>query len=202
MNVINVKNVSISFGTDKIARICGVTRPTVGNWIKKGMIKSYVTPGKHQRVWPDDLIAFLKTQGISVPQFLKALDRPGILLIEDDPQVSRVIQKILKDILPKITVYVADNGFEAGSKAVQTRPNLIILDVYLPGINGLDVCKFIRKNSELKNVKILAISGRNIEQTRDAILAAGADDFLGKPFTRDELHEKIKTLLPTGLRNK
>ena len=121
--------------------------------------------------------------------------RLKVLLVEDDPPVLRTIQTYLSRMRPEITVVTVDNGSDAGVKAAELRPDLIILDIYIPGLNGFQVCKSIREGPELKQVKILAVSGKNNAQTKNSILAAGADDFLGKPFLLGDLEEKIKQLL-------
>ncbi|MBI4056832.1 MAG: response regulator, partial [Elusimicrobia bacterium] len=75
-------------------------------------------------------------------------------------------------------------------------PSLVLLDLKIPGIDGLRVCQMIRKDENLKKIKILAISGNAVEEARKQILAAGANDFLAKPFGIDELSAKLEKLIP------
>ncbi len=192
----NVNNVKTSFGTDKIARICGVTRPTIGDWIKRGKLRSYKTVGGHNRVWINDLVEFLTGQGIAVPDYLKVVTHPLILLVEDSAATVRLMKSFIAGLDPEAQVQVVNNGFDAGAVVEQVRPDLIVLDVYLPGINGVQVCESIRKNINLKQVKILAVSGKDTLNTRKSMLAAGADAFLAKPFSSALFSEYLQRFLP------
>ena len=184
-----------AYGTYEVADICHVTPATIGNWIEKGILPTFSTGGGHRRVWEDDLEHFLKEHNIPVPGELVAIQRPAILIVDDEVQVRRVVKRALRQIYPEAVIFDAEDGFEAGQKVAQILPSLIILDIMLPGLDGYKVCKAIRANERMRHSKILAISGHNIEETRKNILAAGADDFLGKPFTVDALKEKAIRLL-------
>src|SRR3989344_719260 len=163
-----------AYGTYEVADICHVTPATIGNWIDKGILPTFSTGGGHRRGWSEDLARFLTEHNI---------------------QVRRVVKRALRQIYPEAVIFDAEDGFEAGQKVAQILPSLIILDIMLPGLDGYKVCKAIRANERMRHSKILAISGHNIEETRKNILAAGADDFLGKPFTVDALKEKAIRLL-------
>ena len=89
----------------------------------------------------------------------------------------------------------ANNGFGAGMLVKEFRPDLVVLDVMLPDINGKEVCQRVRSDSSLEAVKIICISGM-VEQDKIADLrAVGADDFMHKPFTVDKLLERACDLL-------
>jgi DNA-binding response OmpR family regulator len=76
------------------------------------------------------------------------------------------------------------------------RPALILLDINLPGVNGLNICRIVRSDEKLRDVKILCISGYNVEERRREVLEAGGNDFLSKPFGPKELSERLAALLP------
>lgn len=190
-----------SFGTDEIAGMCSVTRPTVSSWIDKSVLPSYTTPGGHRRVWVRDLIAFLKAYNIPVPKELLSLGKIKILIVDDESEVRRVVRRIILKHYPTVEVHEASNGFEAGTKVIDLIPSLVILDIKLPGASGTEVCRTIRQNKNLSGVKILAITGFNIKENRKQILSEGADDFLAKPFVFKALVQKIEKLVP-DIRNK
>lgn len=94
-----------------------------------------------------------------------------------------------------IKIDSAMDGFEAGKKAVSFLPDLIILDLKLPGIDGFQVCKNIRNEEKLKNTKILAITGYDTPENKKKILECGADDFLAKPFEMETFINTVKKLM-------
>lgn len=123
------------------------------------------------------------------------LPRQRLLIVEDNQAVAESIEKILED--PDFEIHHAEDGFKAGKLIMETKPNLVILDIFLPGVDGFEICQIIRSDGQLKRTKILAISGMDIEETRKKILKAGADDFMGKPLNSEELKKRVKNLLST-----
>jgi DNA-binding response OmpR family regulator len=120
--------------------------------------------------------------------------RRGVLVVDDDPAVVELISDVLsKD--GRFEVKTVNNGFAAGMQAKEYHPDLIILDVMLPDINGKAVCELIRSDSSLSDIKIICISGMVEEDKVQELLAAGADDFMHKPLDIDELLRKVCALL-------
>jgi two-component system, OmpR family, alkaline phosphatase synthesis response regulator PhoP len=116
-----------------------------------------------------------------------------ILLIDDDLN----LQKWLKAALPTdlFLVETAENGREGLDMAVDRKPDLIILDWNLPGWNGLDVCKFIKKNESTAHIPLIMLSGYTETQRKIAAFQLGVDDYLAKPFQIEELIARIKAVL-------
>ena len=183
------------FGTYEIAKICHVTPVTVNNWIDKGLIPSFSTGGGHRRVWDDDLAAFLIKHNIPVPEELKTQSRVKIMIVDDEPSIIVTLQRTIEGIFENVDITSADNGFKAGQDITIQKPDLIILDLKLPGLDGFEVCRQIKTNPGLKHSKILAMSGYNIKEFEAKAIQSGADDFLPKPFTHAEVIEKISKLL-------
>ena len=170
---------------------------TVINWCKQGKLKAYKTPGGHRRVEPKVLLGFLKEYQMPVPPDLEEKTRGHlkVLVVDDENELRRVMVRALKKNLPEAQTYEARDGFEAGKLVLDTLPDLVILDLNLPGIDGFRVCANIREDDRLKETRILAITGQNTGEVRQRILRAGADDFLGKPFEVKDLVEKVFRLL-------
>src|SRR5205823_537726 len=91
----------------------------------------------------------------------------------------------------RFEVRIANNGFDAGMMVKEYRPDLIVLDVMLPDINGKEVCQRVRADATLEDVHILCISGMIEEDKIQELKLAGADDFLHKPFVIDELIDRM-----------
>jgi len=184
-----------AFGTHEIARMCNVTPPTAINWIEEGKMSSFTTGGGHRRVWDKDLIAFMRQHNMPIPAELAICAKLVFLIVDDEEQNRRLISRVIRSSYPDAGIEEAVDGFEAGHKIHTLLPTLVILDIQLPKINGVKVCEMMRGAPDLRGIKILAITGCDIEETRSRILKAGADDFLGKPFNIQELNEKIVSLL-------
>ena len=184
-----------SFGTHAAARICQVSPTTIIRWIEGGHLPSFATLGGHRRVRQADLLAFLRERKLPIPDEMRPARPTQVLVVDDEPQVLRVIRRTLAKIDPKIEVHEALDGFEAGSKAAQLVPDVVVLDLKLPGIDGLKVCRMIRSDPRLKGMKILAISGQDPAEFESRSLKAGADYFLAKPFTVQEFKENFVRVL-------
>lgn len=113
-----------------------------------------------------------------------------VLLIEDDPQTAQMVRFYLER--EDFTVVVANDG-PAGEKAFrQYSPHLILLDIMLPGVDGLELCRRIRRQS---NTPILMLTARTEDTDKAIGLGVGADDYLTKPFSPIELIARVKALL-------
>ncbi len=186
-----------TFTTFDIAKLCDVYPTTVANWIDEGKLNAFSTPGGHRRVNGKDLLKFLKKYKMPVPEELLAQKsgfKKKILIVDDDPKVLRSITEVLKKKRGKDKIYTAVDGFEAGQAVIEFGPDLVILDIMLPGINGFKVCENIREKN--KKVKIIAVTGYDTEENKNKILAAGADAYFPKPLKINELlmcmHDLLK----------
>jgi len=187
-----------AFGTHDIARICHVTPPAVIRWLEDGKMPSFTTGGGHRRVWDQDLVAFMKQHNMAVPPELAAQTKLRILVVDDEPQNRKLINRVIRKNYPEAEIEEASDGFEAGHKVSAFLPAIVVLDLQLPGVDGWKVCKMIRSDQRLQKTKILIITGYDMEESRKQFLEAGADDFLGKPFDIKELAEKLGALLASG----
>ena len=160
------------YTTSEISEISGVTPPSINNWIKSGQLTAYKTPGGHYRIRRETLINFLTNNNIPVPPNLELHDRPRILIVEDDEDVREFMIEVIKDLEYLVETEVAVNGFMAGTKLAEFKPDLVILDIMLPGINGFEVCRQIRKESG-KEIKVLAITGYYSEENKRKIFELG-----------------------------
>jgi two-component system response regulator MprA len=113
-----------------------------------------------------------------------------ILVVDDDPEIVSFLKRGL--IYEGYTVDTASNGTEALAKARESEPELVILDIMMPGIDGIEVCKRFRQVSA---VPILMLTAKGTVADRVVGLDSGADDYLVKPFAFDELLARMRALL-------
>ena len=174
------------FTTFEISQICGVNPTTVQNWVKTKRLKAFQTPGKHRRVRREDLVAFLTQFGMPIPPELRADEAsnilPVVLIVDDDADARNVIADALRSKGDEINAMEARNGVDALLAIGRSKPDMIILDVLMPNMNGYDVCERLKANDDSRMIKIVAISGDHSPEVRERILAAGADEFFTKPL--------------------
>jgi two-component system alkaline phosphatase synthesis response regulator PhoP len=116
-----------------------------------------------------------------------------ILVIEDDPATSRLVDYSLRH--EGYEVLTASNGLEGIRKAHAEAPDLIILDVMLPGMDGFEICHRLRAEPDTARLPILMLSAKAQEIDRDTGLKVGADDYLSKPAAPAEIVSRVEKLL-------
>jgi excisionase family DNA binding protein len=177
------------FTTGEAAKICKVSQQTIIRCFDNGQLKGFRVPGsRFRRIPREALYKFMKDNGI--PTDALESGKRKILLVDDDPDLVEMMTKVLEDD-GRFEVRVATNGFDAGMLVKEYRPDLIVLDVMLPDINGKEVCHRVRADSSLEDVRIICISGMIEEDKIQELKEAGADDFLHKPFDIEELIERM-----------
>lgn len=181
------------FTTGEAAKICKVSQQTIIRCFDSGQLKGFRVPGsRFRRIPRDQLFAFMKDNGI--PTEALESGKRKVLIVDDDEELV----ELLKDTFERdgrFDIRTANNGFDAGMLVKEFRPDLVVLDVMLPDINGREVCVRVRSDSTLDEVKIVCISGM-VEADKVADLkAAGANDFVQKPFAVDKLLERACELL-------
>lgn len=181
------------YTTGEVAEICGISQQTVIRCFDKGVVRGFRVPGsKFRRIPRDALIEFMKANQIPLEKLESGKIR--VLVVDDD----NAIVEMLEDLLTRdgrFEVKSASNGFEAGAMTLEFRPDILLLDYMLPDINGNIVCERIRKDPNLAHTKIIIVSGA-VDQTEvEKLIAAGADDFIKKPFNIDSLVLRIVELV-------
>jgi two-component system alkaline phosphatase synthesis response regulator PhoP len=117
-----------------------------------------------------------------------------VLVIEDEKDILELILSIF-DGLGNYQVLSAIDGEEAIKLARMDRPDIILLDIQLPKINGYEVCKYIKSDPTMSQIKILMLSGMTQNSDRQKAKEANADGYINKPFSSIELLEKVESLL-------
>jgi two-component system alkaline phosphatase synthesis response regulator PhoP len=116
-----------------------------------------------------------------------------ILLVDDEPDILEIVGYNLTS--EGYQVITAENGSEGVKKAKKELPNLIILDVMMPEMDGIEACELIRKNPDLQNTLIVFLTARGEDYSQVAGFDAGADDYITKPIKPKVLVSKVKALL-------
>lgn len=123
-------------------------------------------------------------------------NRAKVLIVDDEPLNVEVLEELLEDYHTE-TAYC---GSEALEKAVTFQPDVVLLDVMMPGMSGLEVCETLRRDARLAHSQIVFLSAKAMPEDVDAGLAAGADDYLTKPFHHMDIVAKVEESLNAKLR--
>jgi excisionase family DNA binding protein len=186
---------------NKASQYCKVSPQTIVNWINIGMLKAYRTAGGHRRIVKADLDEFLERYNMPAfgsSSFTSGKERTGarkILVVDDDPVIVETITAALEEDPHKYEVLSAADGFEAGIQVSRFNPDLVILDLRMPNINGYEVCRALKKSSYTNHVKIIILSAFLDDESTLKLLKSGADLCLSKPFPLDMLKEEIAQIL-------
>ncbi len=181
------------FTTGEAAKICKVSQQTIIRCFDSGQLKGFRVPGsRFRRIPRDQLFAFMRDNGI--PTDALESGKRKVLVVDDDKELVELIVHVLESD-GRFETKSVNNGFDAGMMVKEYRPDLIVLDVMLPDINGKEVCVRVRSDNSLEEVKIICISGMVEEDKIAELKAAGANDFLQKPFETDRLIERMCVLL-------
>ncbi len=181
------------FSTGEAAAICKVSQQTVIRCFDSGRLQGFRVPGsRFRRIPRASLIKFMKENDI--PLDLLDSGRKKVLVVDDDPEIVDLIVDVLERD-GRFEVHTAGSGYDAGVQTQEFRPDVMILDYMLPDVNGNVVCKTIRENPLFENMKIIIVSGVINQDEIKELLDVGADAFLKKPFSIDNLVSKISELI-------
>jgi excisionase family DNA binding protein len=181
------------FTTGEAAKICKVSQQTIIRCFDSGQLKGFRVPGsRFRRIPREQLYAFMRDNGI--PTDALESGKRKVLIVDDDQELVDLIVDVL-DKDGRFEVRTVNNGFDAGMMVKEYHPDLIVLDVMLPDINGKEVCQRVRSDKSMDDVRIICISGMVEEDKIEDLKAAGANDFLSKPFEVETLIERMCGLL-------
>jgi excisionase family DNA binding protein len=175
------------FTTGEAAKICKVSQQTIIRCFDNGQLKGFRVPGsRFRRIPREALYKFMKDNDI--PTDALESGKRKVLLVDDDIDLVELMNKVLLED-GRFEVRVANNGFDAGMMVKDYRPDIIVLDVMLPDINGKEVCQRIKSDPALSDVRVICISGMVEEDKIADLMASGANEFLQKPFEVEQLVE-------------
>lgn len=179
-----------TLSTIEVARLMGVSRYSVNNWIKSRKLISYSTPGGHYRILKNDLQSFIEEFNFPPVESLEScLEK--ILIVDDDEHVLLTLKRIINLDFKNTFVQTANNGFDAGELIHTFKPDLVILDIGMEKIDGFQICEKIKANHLTGHIKIIIITGLLGEDLESKAYALGADSFITKPVRREKLLNEI-----------
>jgi len=171
------------------ARYLGVAQSTIRKWSDSGRVRAFKTPGRHRRYRRDDLDAFLQR---SAPETRSG---PIVLIVDDDERLREYVRVNLE--MEGYTVHEAGSAEEGMKVLDELRPDLVLLDVMMPKVDGWEMLQLMHERHGVGAVPVVMFSGKVDEAAADQAAERGAQGFIGKPFDPQELITQTKQLLPT-----
>lgn len=170
------------FTTFEAAKLCHVSPLSIINWVNAGRLPAFRTPGGHRRIRRDDLARFMRENSIPLPDELRdGSGRPRVLVVDDEATIREVIAESLARRANPYEVMTAADGFEAGRLVATFRPDLVLLDLRMPGLDGFQVCRTIKADPETTSTIVVAMTGYHTPETEARIIECGAVRCLAKP---------------------
>lgn len=174
------------YTTSEAAKICGVVHTTVIRWITEGKLKAHETPGGHRRIERQDLIAFLGQFNIPVPASL-VNGSFKVLVVDDERLMLSMIEKMFAEHTSGVELHLATHGMAALIMLGKMHFNLVILDVIMPDMDGIEVCRTLKRDPDTAGIKIIAITGKQLSLAQEEYLERNTECLLRKPFSPEEL---------------
>ena len=185
------KNKSRGYLTPKeTAAYLKVSTETVRQWAKTGLLRAETTLGGHRRFSKEEVSRFAsnlqKRENNRKPN-----NNLRILIVDDDKQYVKFVAELLHSFSEDIVTDKAYDGFEAGHKVNLFNPSIVILDLVMPSINGIEVCRYLKQNAQTQHIRIIASTGFTSNLNVQNFLNAGAEVVLDKPLNEELLKQVI-----------
>ncbi len=176
------------YSPNEVAALLGVAPVTVRQWAQKGLIDARTTAGGHRRFTRAAVIGFAQRMGMTLPaEFDATAAQTRVLVVDDDRQFNGMLTALFALRFPHVAVESAFDGFEAGRAAQRFRPSIVVLDIMMPGMDGVAVCQALKSDADTAAVRVIAMTGHHTSELEQRVLAAGAEALLKKPFDTNAL---------------
>ncbi len=188
-----VKNNKGYYTTIEASKLLGVSVRTVQLWVESGDLDAWKTAGGHRRIIASSVDDYIRRQGAKDVEIQKNSepDTKRVLIVEDNPTVAKFYEAAIKSWKQAIEVVVTQDGFEGLLEIGQTPPDLLISDIYMPGMDGLQMIRFLYKSEQLSSDRIIVISGLS----NDSIMERGGIPsdvtFFFKPVNIEQLKKTV-----------
>lgn len=175
-------------------KICGVSLKDVSEWISQGLIPASTTGDGHCRIKRKDLQAFMRRQGILMHK-MNEEDRKKILVVDDNKLLVDTIVEGLQEEPYHYEIISASDGFEAAVQIRDAKPDLLVLDIMMPDIDGHEVCRKLKSDETAKEIKIIVLSAYLDDENLEKMKQCGADACFSKPLSLKSLKKEIRRML-------
>lgn len=180
----------------QVGNLLQVNPSSVKKWVNDGHIVAFRTPGGHRRIRAADLVVFLDHHKIPVPRLLSNAARRRVIAVDDDSIQLKALGRAFKRYADKVELTMVENGIDALVEIGMSRPHALLIDVYMPGIDGIEVCRRLKSNPATKDIAVIITSGRMTGELEQSARAAGARRVLRKPVDVATVLEELGLTVP------
>lgn len=185
------------YTTHDISRLLQVDPSTVSKWIDKGILIAFRTPGGHRRVRSGDLRTFLIAHQMPVPDELGS-GVVRLLVVDDEKPVVDAIKRAFRPYSSVVELIPTTSGVEALLLVTEQKPHGLLIDLNMPDLDGLEVCRRIRARKQLDSITLLTMTARHTPEVVDQSIRAGASECLPKPVDVHHILEIFRVPLSLG----
>lgn len=178
----------------EVGDLLQVNPSSVKKWVNEGRIAAFRTPGGHRRIRVADLLDFLNRHAMPIPRPLASASKKRLLIVDDDPIHLRALERRLRPHRPRVQLELTQNGIDALVMVGSFNPDLIVLDVFMPELDGLEVCRRLKLKSETRHIGVIVTSAHLTRAVEEKALEAGALSCLPKPIDLKVLLEHLGLL--------
>jgi CheY-like chemotaxis protein len=180
------------YTSHQVGNLLQVNPSSVVKWINDGLLHAFRTPGGHRRVAATELVRFAQHHGMPVPDELQGLTATKVVVADDETRFLSAFQRAVKPFWNEIELHVAENGVDALILVGSLKPDILILDLRMPGLDGFQVLERIRNNPGTRGMAVIACSGEMSEANASHCRDLGAVECLQKPVRLPALVETIR----------
>ena len=182
------------FTTGQVAKICKVAPRTVSKWFDSGRLRGYRIPGSQDRRIPrEHLVRFLDEHGMPLGELEDEVTR-RLLVVDPRPEIVRGLAEILA-VDRDFRVEGASSGFEAGLKAEQFRPDCVLINLDVGGMDGRLIAENLRRNPSFRNTVLIVLINQGQPFDPAELKARGFDDSFVEPWDIDLMAERIRNAI-------
>lgn len=178
--------------SSEVGELLHVNASSVKKWVDDGLLIAFRTPGGHRRIRPADLIRFLDAHAMPIPRDLQETGRRRLLIVDDDLAHLKALARAFKRHSDQTDVVTTANGIDALVLVGSFQPHLVLLDIFMAGIDGLGVCRRLKANPDTRAINVIVMSGHATAAVRRQALEAGAIRCLGKPVDTAEIMNVLR----------
>lgn len=167
------------------AKLLHVAPTTIRHWAQTGRLPFVTTPGGHRRFNKNDLLSLMSLPEAEVKESF------AMLIIEDDKEFADMLAQFLEALFPRVRIKIAYNPFDAGDLLNTFKPDLVMLDLMMVGINGFSICHRIKSTPTTAHITVLAMTGALTDDNANRIVELGAETCFAKPLSFKLLEQTI-----------
>lgn len=177
--------------SSEVGLLLQVNASSVKKWVDDGLLVAFRTPGGHRRIRASDLVAFLETHRMPIPIDLRETAKKRMLIVDDDAAHLKALARAFGRHGDEVEVVTSSNGIDALVLVGSFRPHVVLLDIVMPEIDGLEVCRRLKANPKTSGINVVIVSSHMDAPLRRKALEAGAVRCLLKPIVIAEVMDVL-----------